>query len=272
MRILVLEIDEDVIKTLKALLKMGHKVYICKSGSDCTTVLKMKEFDLLMVDVEIVNLAGLETVIALRTKERGTGKHLPVVALGEIPGSGRIPGMETGFDHELRKPVQIPNLLELMDKLSTRPPATIQEAPRQETPRQEAPKPPPPKPPPPKVSENDRPSDSNPPINEKAALALCDGDEEFYHEIAQVFVLDAITHLEKLKNALKNKDVDLTQRHAHALKGASGNVCAENFLFFAMQIERAAKNKDLSQTDPIFADLHKEYLRIKEFVAKVMPG
>lgn len=257
MRILVLEVDDDVIKCLKALLKMGHKVYICKSGSDCTTVLKMKEFDFLMVDVEIVNLGGLETVIALRNRERGTGKHLPVVALGEVPGSGRIPGMETGFDHELRKPVQIPQLLQLMDRLV---PSPSQEAPRQEIPKLR----------PPKVSENDRPSDSNPPINEKAALALCDGDEEFFREIAQVFVLDAITHLEKLKNALKSKDVDLAQRHAHALKGASGNVCAENFRFFAMQIERAAKNKDLSQTDPIFADLHKEYFRIKEFVAKVI--
>lgn len=260
MRILVLEVDEEVIKSLKILLKMGHKVYICKLGSDCTTVLKMKEFDLLMVDVEIVNLGGLETVIALRNRERATGKHLPVVALGELPGSGRIPGMETGFDHELRKPVQIPQLFELMDRLSPRPPAAKQEPPKQEAPKT------------PKISENDRPSDSNPPINEKAALALCDGDEEFFHEIAQVFVSDAITHLEKLKNALKNKDVDLAQRHAHALKGASGNVCAENFRFFAMQIERAAKNKDLSQADSIFADLHKEYFRVKEFVAKVIPG
>lgn len=257
MRILVLETDEGEIQSLKALLKLGHKVFICKTGSDCKTILTMKEFDLLMVDVQTAKLGGLEAVIALRQKERGTGKHLPVVALGTLPASGRIPGMETGFDHELRKPIQIPHLIDLMNKLLPQPVAT----------KQEAPKPPP-------VVEvfTNSTLDSNPAINEKAALALCDGDEEFFHEILQVFVADAITHLEKLKNAIKNKDVDFTQRHAHALKGASGNICADNFKSIATQIERAAKNKDLTETDLLYADLYKEYVKIKEFAAKVISG
>ncbi len=257
MRILVLEVDEGEIQSLKALLKLGHKVFICKTGGDCKTILTMKEFDLLMVDVQTAKLGGLEAVIALRQKERGTGKHLPVVALGTLPASGRIPGMETGFDHELRKPVQIPHLIDLMIKLSPQPVETKPEAPKP-APAVEVP--------------TDSTLDSNPAINEKAALALCDGDEEFFHEILQVFISDAITHLEKLKNAIKNNDVDFTQRHAHALKGASGNICADHFKSLATQIERAAKNKELSQTDLLYADLYKEYFRIKEFAAKVIPG
>lgn len=256
MRVLVLEVGESEIQSLKALLKMGHKVFICKSGGDCLIVLEKKEFDLLMVDVEIASLGGLEAVIALRNREKGTGKHLPVVALGALPGSGRIPGMEVGFDHELRKPIQIPQLLALMDKLDPKPAAPSVDKP----PKIQEPRPP--------GSSLDAPSA----INEKAALALCDGDIEFFHEILQVFVADAVTHIEKLKIALSNKDADFTQRHAHALKGASGNVCAEQFKSFAAQIERAAKNKDLSQTDGLFEGLCQEYFKIKAFAQKVIPG
>lgn len=238
MKILVVEIDEHAIQSLKPILKLGHRILVCKNGRNARLLMEKQEFDLLMIDVDLAELGGIELLVAVRQKERATGKHLPTVALGSLPGSGRIPGFANGFDHELRKPIQLLHILDMFDQLIE--------------------------------SGDDMAPKSDLPVNEKAAIALCDNDEELFHEIIEVFLTDATTHLKYLEDALRNKDSALTVRHAHALKGAAGNICAEPFQEVVARIERAGKNQDLSSADPLFAELTQEYDRLTAHVKKLL--
>ena len=239
MRILLVETNEDAIQSLKPLLRLGHKIFVSKSGKNGLMVLEKQDFDLLMIDVELVENCGIELLVALRQKERLTGKHLPVVALGSLPSSGRIPGMEVGFDYELRKPIQHQQILAFLDELNVASADSVDSPPK-------------------------------PAVNEKAALALCDSDEELFHEILEIFLTDASSRLEKLEDALKSKDTELTVKHAHALKGAAGNICAEPFQEIVTQIERAGKNKDLSGASLLFDNLSNEFNRLSACAKKIL--
>lgn len=265
MKILLVETDESAIQSLKPLIRLGHKILVCKNGRNGLTVLEQQDFDLLMVDVELAEIGGIDLIIALRRKEKATGKHTPVVALGSLPGSGRIPGMDAGFDHELRKPIQQQLILEFLDKLSGVPAKVPVSVPPTVAPDMD-----PPQKPPEDTAEDIKEITQKPPVNEKAGLSLCDSDEELFHEILEIFLTDASTRLENLKTAVNGKNAELIQKQAHALKGASGNICAEPFKEIVARIERAAKNNDLNDTPLLFADLTNEYKRLTAFIEKIL--
>ncbi|MBI4383399.1 MAG: Hpt domain-containing protein [Nitrospinae bacterium] len=243
MNVLVVEVDPAAIHTLKVLLKLGHKVMVSKNGADGLTVLAKKPFDLLMVNVDSPGLGGEKAVAVLREKEKTAGKRVLVVGLGELPHEGGEPGSYGRFDHFLSRPLQQRQLLELMENLSA--PAV---------PRAEA-----------------EETGEKSPINQQAGLAICDGDEELFQEILKVFLVDAPDHIVKLKNAVGAGDAALMQRHAHALKGASGNICAEPFKEAVMQVERAAKNGDLEQGREMFIKVVREYKRLMHYINRLLP-
>lgn len=243
MNVLIVEVDPAAIHTLKVLLKLGHKVMVSKNGNDGLTVLSKKPFDLLMMNVDSPGLGGEKAVAVLREKEKEAGKRLLVIGLGELPHAGGDPASYGRFDHFLPKPLQQRQLLELIERLSA--PAA---------PRAEA-----------------EGAGEKSPINKPAGLAICDGDEELFHEILKVFLVDAPDHIVKLKNAVGAGDAALMQRHAHALKGASGNICAEPFKEAVMQVERAAKNGDLEQRRELFIKVIQEYKRLMNYINRMLP-
>ncbi|MBI4389899.1 MAG: Hpt domain-containing protein [Nitrospinae bacterium] len=243
MNVLVVEVDPAAIHTLKLLLKLGHKVMVSKNGNDGLTVLMKKPFDLLMVNVDSPGLGGEKAVAVLRGKEKDAGRRLLVVGLGELPHEGGDPASYGRFDHFLPKPLQQRQLLELMESLSA--PA----APRVEP---------------------EGPGEKCP-INKEAGLAICDGDEELFQEILKVYLIDAPDHIVKLKNAVEAGDAALMQRHAHALKGASGNICAEPFKDAVMQVERAAKNGEQEQARELFIKAVQEYKRLMNHIKTLLP-
>lgn len=228
MEILVVASDESVINSLKAILRLGHRVFVSKNGENGLKSLKKRKFGLLMVDVESDEIAGVNMLVALRKKERNSGKHIPVIALGSLPES-RLPGMEVGFNDVLRKPISHPEILELLDKLI------------------------------PSLSDKS-------PVDKEAGLALCGGDEKQYADTLQIFSLDGMLHVKRLEDALRRDDTPLIRQHAHALKNAAGSICAEVFQKIAMKIEDAAKKNDLSNADILFGKLLKEYDRVKKFL------
>jgi len=81
---------------------------------------------------------------------------------------------------------------------------------------------------------------SNPPINLEYLHQISDGDEEFELELLNLFLEDAVTHLEAAKVAIAAGDCHNLEREAHHLKGSSGNVGAEQMHVIAMALEQQA--------------------------------
>lgn len=120
------------------------------------------------------------------------------------------------------------------------------------------------------------PPDNGPPgnpelpaVNKKAALALVDGDEELFMEIAQVFLEDARAYVEKLRGALDANNAEEVEHYAHTLKGAAANICATAFKDTASDIESAARNKDLNLAVKFHARFESEFQRLIGYLSEI---
>src|SRR5205814_6389092 len=82
LRVLIAE-DNVVNQRLAARLleKQGHSVAVVDNGLAALAVLAQQPFDLVLMDVQMPEMDGLETTAAIRAQEQGTGRHLPIIAL-----------------------------------------------------------------------------------------------------------------------------------------------------------------------------------------------
>ncbi|HZZ14466.1 MAG TPA: response regulator, partial [Candidatus Sulfotelmatobacter sp.] len=82
LRVLLAE-DNPVNQTLamRILERLGHKVQVVNNGSEALRRSQAEEFDLILMDVQMPEMDGLEATAAIRDAEAGTGKHVPIVAM-----------------------------------------------------------------------------------------------------------------------------------------------------------------------------------------------
>ena len=78
-------------------------------------------------------------------------------------------------------------------------------------------------------------------VNFAAGLSFAGNDVDAYRDILSTFFIDAENKIEQLKVAYKGKDWHLFSVFAHALKGSSANIGAENLSAFARHMEEAGK-------------------------------
>jgi CheY-like chemotaxis protein len=93
---------------LRLLEKRGHRVVIAGNGRDALKALEQDDgFDLVLMDVQMPEMDGIEATAAIRKKERGTGIRVPIIALTAHAMKGdRERCLASGMDGYLTKPIQ----------------------------------------------------------------------------------------------------------------------------------------------------------------------
>jgi PAS domain S-box-containing protein len=91
----------------RLLEKRGHRVVVAANGREALAVLAKERFDVVLMDVQMPEMDGLETTAAIREKEKGTGFRLPVIALTAHAMKGdREKCLASGMDGYLSKPIR----------------------------------------------------------------------------------------------------------------------------------------------------------------------
>jgi signal transduction histidine kinase/DNA-binding response OmpR family regulator len=107
LRVLLAE-DNKVNQALavRLLQKWGHTVTIAENGLDAVAALDRSPFDLVLMDVQMPKMDGLEATAAIRVKERTTGERIPIIALTAHALNGdRERCFEAGMDGYVSKPL-----------------------------------------------------------------------------------------------------------------------------------------------------------------------
>jgi two-component system, sensor histidine kinase and response regulator len=116
----VLLVEDNLINQKVAsrmLEKNGHNVITANNGREALDILGEREFDAVLMDVQMPEMDGLETTAAIRASERGTDRHLPIVAFTAHALMGdRERCLDAGMDVYLSKPVQ--NVSQLLQALA----------------------------------------------------------------------------------------------------------------------------------------------------------
>ena len=99
--------------------KQGHHVTVAADGCQALSALDQAHFDVVLMDVQMPEMDGFETTDAIRTRERGTGVHLPIIAMTAHAMKGdRERCIAAGMDSYISKPLGIKELIELLEKFS----------------------------------------------------------------------------------------------------------------------------------------------------------
>ncbi len=90
------------------LQKRGHSVQVAGTGEQVLKILADGgEFDLILMDVQMPELDGIETTVRIREQEKGRGGHIRILAMTAHAMSGdRERCLEAGMDGYLSKPIQ----------------------------------------------------------------------------------------------------------------------------------------------------------------------
>ncbi|MFT5365573.1 MAG: signal transduction histidine kinase/DNA-binding response OmpR family regulator [Candidatus Latescibacterota bacterium] len=119
LRILLAE-DNVVNQRLASRLleKQGHVVLVANNGQVALDMLQAESFDLVLMDVQMPELDGLEATREIRKREEKTGAHISIVAMTAHAMDGdRERCIDAGMDDYVSKPVKPDVLFEVIERL-----------------------------------------------------------------------------------------------------------------------------------------------------------
>ena len=118
LRILVAE-DNAVNRTVaqRMLEKFGHSVAIAENGAAAVAAAETQPFDLILMDIQMPEMDGMEATAAIRQRELATGCHIPIIAMTAHAMKGdEEKCLAGGMDGYLCKPIQRLRLLEILEQ------------------------------------------------------------------------------------------------------------------------------------------------------------
>jgi two-component system sensor histidine kinase/response regulator len=243
LRILLAE-DNPVNQKLaiRLLEKRGHEVTLAENGREALTALDKQSFDLVLMDVQMPEMDGLEATRLLRTQEQATGKRQAVVAMTALAMKGdRERCLGAGMDGYLTKPIRPQELDEMLEQYVAMD--------REELPAVEP------------VPEAEVAEDT---VCAQELLDRVDGDRSFIAELLELLQQDYPMRIGAGREALAHADAMGLQHAAHALKGALTNLAATKASGIAAELEAMGKSGDLTQAANKMTELETEMTAVLE--------
>ncbi len=106
--------------------KQGHHVVVAGNGRQTLEIYETGNFDLILMDVQMPEMNGLEATQAIREKEKETQGHIPIIAMTAHAMKGdREHCLEAGMDGYISKPIQVQELFKVIDDTMTRFPVNL---------------------------------------------------------------------------------------------------------------------------------------------------
>jgi CheY-like chemotaxis protein len=101
----------------RMLEKLGWEVRVVTDGRAAVTESAENNYDLILMDVQMPDMDGLSATMAIRSRERQIGGHVPIVALTAYAMQGdRERCLMAGMDDYLSKPVHVDDLQRVIER------------------------------------------------------------------------------------------------------------------------------------------------------------
>jgi signal transduction histidine kinase/CheY-like chemotaxis protein len=102
----------------RLLEKRGHTVVLAETGRAALEAVSKQRFDLVLMDVQMPEMDGLEATMAIRQREKMSGKHIPIVAMTANAMSGDEERcLQSGMDGFVAKPISVKDLFTTIETL-----------------------------------------------------------------------------------------------------------------------------------------------------------
>jgi PAS domain S-box-containing protein len=221
---------------VRLLEKRGHSVIVAGNGVEALKAIEQQAFDLMLMDVQMPVMDGFETTAAIRARERGSGSHLPIIAMTAYAMKGdRERCLEAGMDGYVSKPIQPGELWQTIEQF---------------TPPQGA-----------ESGGDSAPTDNA--LDRHAVLEQLGGDGRLLRELIAVFLAESPRLCAEIADALAQRDASRLSRAAHTLKGAVSAFGAGEAVAAAEQLEQMGDRRDLTDAGEAVAHLEARMRSVK---------
>ena len=219
---------------IKMLEKAGHRVSVAGNGQEAIEALEHRRFDLVLMDVQMPVMGGIEATQAIRAREArrswamaGQWKAMPIIAMTAHAMAGdRQRCLDAGMDDCVTKPIKPADLFAAIAR------AVGDEASAAADPDWS-------------LLEMATRSSGARVLDLDQTRQLLDGDEDALKQLVDLFFADFSGSLQRLKSAAGAGDLPALAAVAHTVKGSVGVFNAEPSLEAAAAVEHAARDGDL---------------------------
>ncbi len=221
----VLVVEDNVVNRKvisKILTRAGHRAFVVDDGDAALDALDAREFDVVVMDVNMPGLSGPETTKHYRFAHMDE-PYLPIIALtADATLDTRAECTEAGMDAVMTKPVEARVLLEMLDTMIAKHGRRTAAAPFDPEASE-------PEPDTPVVVSHPRLTVvSEAPVDLHAieSLRALGGDETFFTGVISDFLSDGEAIIDSLAMAVELGHIGSVREHAHALRSSAAHVGA----------------------------------------------
>ena len=241
----------------KLLTQMGCTFHVANDGEQAVRAWKNQRFDLVLMDVQMPVMSGLDATAQIRALEalhpqRG---RTPIVALTAHAMAGdRERCLAAGMDAYVSKPVSPALLAQAIQEARVSQGAAGDDQVTLD----------------PDFSFDFETPAGAPPIDMQQLVRTMGGDQEAVRELAVVMRSDMAERREAIQQALEARDAAEGQEQIHALKGALSSIGAHPAARLAKQLELAWRAADWEQIRSALGPLDREVERVDGALQKIV--
>jgi signal transduction histidine kinase/CheY-like chemotaxis protein len=224
--------------------RRGHAVVVVENGEQAVAAVERESFDIVLMDVEMPEMDGLQATKVIRGKEQDSGRRIPIVAMTAHALKGdRERFLDIGMDGYLAKPIEVAQLYETVEAVA---PATNQPS-----------------------AGHDESRKTDQVFDRSEALNRAGGQEEGLRELVELFFKEHPKLMEEIVQAISNHDASQLQRAAHTLKSSVLAFGARLAGDAARRLETLAREGTLTGAKEAWAALDAEMGRLLPALAQL---
>ena len=236
LRVLLAEDNQVNQRLAQAILeRLGHRVTHAKTGREVLELWEKERFDLILMDIQMPEMGGVEATTIIREREAERGGHIPIVAMTAHAMAGdRERFLAAGMDEYISKPISQERLREVVRTLGDPGGGDHREAAPDAAPEstqtEKAP-----------MTTSASDDAGGLPFHRDALLARVESDLDLLRTLVSVFKADRPHRMEEIQSALDAGDASALSAAAHTMKGALSVFGAEPARSIAEDLENRGR-------------------------------
>ena len=247
-RILIVDDNPENIKVAsKFLTEFGYFTFDAMNAKEALETISFMEFDIILMDIEMPDMDGIETTKLIRSGKYGTNSRIPIIALtAHALSTHQQMCIDAGMNDYISKPINFHELKLMIERaLSSKSEQFLTS-----------------------LVQRRSQKGTLQVLNRKKAISRMLGNESLYNKIVEEFCGSIEDRMANIKKAIDTKAFKDIQFQSHSLKSLSATIGAEYVYEFCSSLETAAAKQCHDRMDELFNDIQSEFKKVKEMSKK----